>query len=461
MAIKISKDTLAMCADGDRIQGILLEQKGKAVVPAVAFSAEYPADLADAEKVKILKQLWKTHKIKTKKVSLIIPRHFIAVKVIKLPVAPLPMLGKIIKTNIPQYLPFSVDEINWDWQLLYQDSQNSTILITAIRKDELAKRIAVFKDAGLKLANVDVSSLTLFNTVKYFYKGFEEGTIMFVDVHEGWTDTLITENGRFELSRGIPGISFTKDFSNWKQAVIHTIEAFEKNNPDKKIREVVVLSSQAANKQIDEAHLTSEFKKTTKFFYPSFSGKVTASDDNYAMLMGFSLKALGLAEYSVSLLFSVKEKYTEKSAIVSKTNIGKFLAAAVAVLIIAATIMLSAMNSKYTKEWADWTAKLSIIKNQSVSGIDAYGAISHICRINTSDVRLINFTISTSSVTIKGRAVSEESVYSFKDKIAEVKSKEKETIYFNKIYSQMGFNIRPVSQDGKYDFSLEKRVSIR
>ncbi len=65
-----------------------------------------------------------------------------------------------------QYIPFDINDVNLDFQILSPDSIDPTkmsVLLVASKKDLINDYVAVFNEAGLQLSVVDVASFTIQN----------------------------------------------------------------------------------------------------------------------------------------------------------------------------------------------------------------------------------------------------------------------------------------------------------
>lgn len=123
--------------------------------------------------------------------------------------AKLPMLGDKngletqINQEVEQNLPFPVQDVVWDYQVLPGDDPTEVdVLIVAVKK-ELAEEVArCAESAGLQLSLIDSAALALYNSVRYNYADLD-GCAMALDIGAKSTSLIFIEGGKFFV-RSIP-----------------------------------------------------------------------------------------------------------------------------------------------------------------------------------------------------------------------------------------------------------------
>lgn len=108
-----------------------------------------------------------------------------------------------ISQEVEQNLPFPVQDVVWDYQVLSSDDPTEAdVLIVAVKKD-LADDVArCAKSAGLKLSLIDSAALALYNAVRYNYSDYD-GCVMALDIGAKSTSLIFIEGGKFFV-RSIP-----------------------------------------------------------------------------------------------------------------------------------------------------------------------------------------------------------------------------------------------------------------
>lgn len=108
-----------------------------------------------------------------------------------------------INQEVEQNLPFPVQDVVWDYQILpNEDPTEADVLIVAVKK-ELAEDVAhCAESAGLQLSLIDSAALALYNSVRYNYPDLD-GCTMALDIGAKSTSLIFIEGGKFFV-RSIP-----------------------------------------------------------------------------------------------------------------------------------------------------------------------------------------------------------------------------------------------------------------
>ncbi len=137
--------------------------------------------------------------------QMVFPRY------VKLPPVTSDKIAQIVKYEAQQNVPFPMDEVVWDYQLVGQETGELSVLLVAV-KGELVKNITdCVEAAGLDPILVDVSPLALYNAVRYNYSDLP-GCTMILDMGARSTNVVFVEGTKI-FSRSIPvaGMAITKD----------------------------------------------------------------------------------------------------------------------------------------------------------------------------------------------------------------------------------------------------------
>ncbi len=120
-----------------------------------------------------LREFFSKKKIKTKDVSIALAGHSsVMVKRIPLPEMSEEELSESIRFEAEQYIPFPIDEVNIDFQILgpRPEAGQMDVMIVAAKKDVMNEYITVLKDAGLNPVVVDVAAFALSNMYELNYE---------------------------------------------------------------------------------------------------------------------------------------------------------------------------------------------------------------------------------------------------------------------------------------------------
>src|SRR5438477_2007431 len=135
-------------------------------------------------------------------------------KFVKLPPVDTSKVTQIIQYEAQQNVPFPLEEVVWDYQILGAAASGELeVLLVAIKSDIVEGLFRVAETAGLRLQLVDVSPAALCNSFRYNY-GDLEGCTMLLDIGAKTSNLLFFEKGSV-YSRGINigANSITQDFA--------------------------------------------------------------------------------------------------------------------------------------------------------------------------------------------------------------------------------------------------------
>ncbi len=136
-------------------------------------------------------------------------------KFVKLPATDPGKVGQIIQYEAQQNVPFPLEEVVWDYQILGSTPTGELeVLLVAIKNEVVESLFRVGEGAGLNMNLVDVSSAALCNAYRFNY-GDAEGCVMLLDIGARSSNLLFFEQGRvYSRSINIGANSITQDFAN-------------------------------------------------------------------------------------------------------------------------------------------------------------------------------------------------------------------------------------------------------
>jgi len=134
-------------------------------------------------------------------------------------------VGQIIQYEAQQNVPFPLDEVEWDYQILgTADTGELEVMLMALKLEIIDSLSTVCSDLGLKLAIVDGSAAALRNSFMHNY-GELEGCSLLLDIGAKTANALfIEEGGKFFMrSINFGANAVTQEFSresglDWAQA---------------------------------------------------------------------------------------------------------------------------------------------------------------------------------------------------------------------------------------------------
>jgi type IV pilus assembly protein PilM len=158
---------------------------------------------------------------KTRLAAMALPTSAVIAKRITLPAGlPEEDYEVQVESEASQYIPFSIDEVNLDFQILgtsAQSTEDVEVLIAASRKEKVDDRVAIAEMAGLKPVVVDVepyAARTAIDHVTAFLPNHGDGMILAVfDIGQNTTSLTVVLNGQtiYERDQSFGGSQLTQD----------------------------------------------------------------------------------------------------------------------------------------------------------------------------------------------------------------------------------------------------------
>ncbi len=121
---------------------------------------------------------------------------------VKLPPVEPEKVYQIIQYEAQQNVPFPMNEVVWDYQLISGATGDVDVMLAAIKADIVAGLTDCVQFAGLVPNLVDVAPMALYNAVRYNYDNLPPCTLV-ADIGARSTDLIFIEAGRV-FSRSVP-----------------------------------------------------------------------------------------------------------------------------------------------------------------------------------------------------------------------------------------------------------------
>ena len=155
--------------------------------------------ILDASRVvEAIKKLVSEANIKTRNATIGISGHSsVIIKRISLQQMTEEELNESIKFEAEQYIPFDIEDVNLDFQILEQrqDENQMDVLIVAAKKDKINEYVSVVKEAGLNPVIVDVDVFALENLYEINYEIDENENMAIINIGASTININILKGG--------------------------------------------------------------------------------------------------------------------------------------------------------------------------------------------------------------------------------------------------------------------------
>jgi type IV pilus assembly protein PilM len=121
---------------------------------------------------------------------------------VKLPPVAHDKIKQIVQYEAEQNVPFPIDEVVWDYQLIGGEDGEMNVMLVAVKVETVQRLTDCVQAADLEPEIVDVAPMALYNTVCFNYPDREECT-MVLDMGARSSNLIFIEDNRI-FSRSIP-----------------------------------------------------------------------------------------------------------------------------------------------------------------------------------------------------------------------------------------------------------------
>lgn len=156
--------------------------------------------------VDAITELVNQKKVKLKEVATSISGHSVIIKKISLPVMSEDELEESIQWEAEQYIPFDINDVNIDVQILSDkkdDSGQMDVLLVAAKRDMINDYTQVITEAGLNPCVVDVDAFALQNMFEVNYEVVPGETVVLCDIGASIININVLRNGVTAFTRDI------------------------------------------------------------------------------------------------------------------------------------------------------------------------------------------------------------------------------------------------------------------
>jgi type IV pilus assembly protein PilM len=184
-----SKAVVGLDIGSSAVKAVELKGSGKSMKVAVFATEPVPADsivdgaIIDGTSVaEAIKRLFEKKPFQAKEVAASLSGNAVIVKKINLPTMTEAELSQSIHWEAEQYIPFDIQDVNLDYQILSAGTTPDTngtmeVLLVAAKKDKIADYTSVISQAGRVPVVVDVDAFALQNAYEANY-GLEPNQVV-------------------------------------------------------------------------------------------------------------------------------------------------------------------------------------------------------------------------------------------------------------------------------------------
>lgn len=154
-------------------------------------------------RTKALQEAFKAVKVKKAKVVLGVPGQSVFTRCRALPPVPEYKVSQIVRYEIQQQIPFGLDQIAMDYQILSRTEQGGyDVMMAAIKVDVVEKHLEPLIPLKCSVAGVDVLPLASYNWIKQQREFGDQGEcVALIKMGASTTDIVIERGNQFRFTR--------------------------------------------------------------------------------------------------------------------------------------------------------------------------------------------------------------------------------------------------------------------
>jgi type IV pilus assembly protein PilM len=215
MGLFSSRQVLGLDIGSSTVKAMVLSstKKGHTLVN-LGYESLPPEVIVDGEImdsaviIDAIQKILRHQKFKAKETCVGLSGHSVIVKRIPLPRMTADELEESIQWEAEQYIPFDIEEVNIDFQILDspesggEDSANMDVVIVAVKKNKIDEILNLITQSGLTPSVIDIDGFALGNQHEINF-GIEDGVTALVNIGASIMNINIVENGVHMLHRDI------------------------------------------------------------------------------------------------------------------------------------------------------------------------------------------------------------------------------------------------------------------
>ncbi len=254
-------------------EGYRVERYAIEVLPKDAVSDGNIANLEAV--VDVVKRAWKRLGTSTRNVAMALPASAVITKKIIVPAGLREEdLEVQVETEANQYIPFSIDDVNLDYQVLGPAPavpDEVEVLIAASKKERVEDRVAVAEAAGLKAVVVDVESYATLAAFELIERQLPEGgrnqVVALIDAGANLMNLTVMRNGVqvYAREQAFGGSQLTLDISRHYGMSIEDAEAAKRSGNLPEGYEAELLNPFMENLALEVSRALQFFFTSTQF----------------------------------------------------------------------------------------------------------------------------------------------------------------------------------------------------
>jgi hypothetical protein len=155
-----------------------------------------------------------------------LPAEMVIQRVIRLPWAVIENLEEALEYELPKYIPLAPEDIHFRYQILYEDRDEKqlTILVAAVKKNDLAPLIELRNDLGAGICGVESAATAGINGLRWASKFISENAYALAYIADSTLHLSYFENGQLRFMRTL---DLNDDLKHQTERILQEIDYSE------------------------------------------------------------------------------------------------------------------------------------------------------------------------------------------------------------------------------------------
>lgn len=219
---------------------------------------------------------------------------------IKLPPVEPKKIPEIVQFEAVQQIPFDINEVEWDWQLMEnENSPDKEVGLFAIKNELISEVMDHFTKENLRVTCVQIAPMALYNFAWYdrreVAESADQATIILDMGAENTTLVICTKDSVWQRSIRIGGNTFTQAIGDTFRKDFKTAEKLKRTAPMSKYMRQIYTAMKPVY-----TDLGGEIQRSLGFYSSSPQGRDKTF--NKVIALGGGMKLQGLAKYLTQTL---------------------------------------------------------------------------------------------------------------------------------------------------------------
>jgi type IV pilus assembly protein PilM len=220
--------------------------------------------------IEAINRVCEAGRIRQTEVAVALSGNSVIVKRVSIPSMSDEELAESIHWEAEQYIPFDIEDVNIDYQVLGDsDGDQMDVLLVAVKKDKVNDYTSVISQAGRIPVLVDVDVFAVQNAFEASHGSTETQTIALLNVGASVTNVAVLTGGhsRFWRDLSVGGNQYTEALQRELGVSFEVAEAVKKGQSDEDVPpDAVAPVLETVNNEV-----ATEIQKTVDFFLSSHS----------------------------------------------------------------------------------------------------------------------------------------------------------------------------------------------